>query len=1200
MSAPVRIRRSVMLLSVLLLASGALLAPARAAAQSPVPSPANCTLPPRVTVWLDGNCCFDVTVRDTAGSPIAGSNVVIDFSVCRVEFCPQQPAGVTVDPVGKTALAITNAAGVAHFCICATDSGSCFAIIYADGIPLGTRRVAESHGVLHGTSVKKVMGGTPRTAAINFVRIVGTGSSPLAEINVGEEHSFSVYHRTIAPECDQIYDAAPYNRGHSPADMGVFLRTPCTTDPPTGTCPAELYGPNFAMHEWGTATSSISPTPWTPVSLSSGTGDGSTGNPYTVTIVCDAGVTGLRLTQVVTYRNQDNFFRHRLAITNTTGLQQSFDLYLGADIYLACSDMGVPFKIGNSVGGVTCSVPHTTHILLIPVAPPAADRYDAEGFSAVWSNIGGIAPLPNTIATDCQDNGAALEWSCRMLAPGDSIVIEAATSFGDIPALVGRRPSPGHSTLPRLITPSPSDSCCFDVIVRDSTNTPMAGSSVVIDFGACPVEFCPQQPAGVVVDPVHKTAQVTTDDAGLARFCICATLTGSCTAGVYADDVLLGTPGVHNCGGSLRGTKYDDLNHDGIHQQGEPALGGWTIDLGGATSGSATTLANGSYSFIQLPAGPYAITESNVPGWVNTGNPSYDVQMDNDDLAGYDFENWQCRDDRPDTCTAPPRRTVAWYTFDENTGSLSHDLAGGYTGAFVGSPTWVDAGKVGHAIHFPGGDNYVRVEQPLPLLDFGAGSFTIDAWIRTTMPAGAVVQCFLDKRATSGTGYALYLYEGKFGIGMGSGTWANFWTGPALNDGSWHFVAATVNRPSGGTGTVKLYTDGMLRGTFTTGVPSGSVSNTGPLFIGQRNVDGQADFIGEVDELELARRCVDSLTITRIALAGLGGKCREKCYLSYAASWSSGYAYPYLVISNNGATAQRYHWSVAPCSVNGLSFTPNSGTATVAAHHSTSIPLHAIIAAMNCGDSFCFTTTVLNDTTGQCFQCGGTVTRAHDWYGLNGALEAMPLNSLKYCALRVYNTDGGSHVMRYRLTDVSSVGDTAGAIVRLNGLPPGTPATGTLTIAAMDSAAVHFTAQMDEFETFLIHEIVLSGDLDGNAVYEDICGQPLVTLAAVDSLVDVAPAPGLDFTRIIASPNPFLRTTAVQFVLPAPSHVRVAVYDVFGRLVCTLQSGPLPAGRHRVDWDGHDAHGATSHGGLYFVSVRVGDTVLTTKVVQLR
>src|SRR5215470_17443389 len=106
-------------------------------AQAAVPDPANSTCPP--TVWLatDGtSCCFDVIVRDLQANPVPAATVHVDFGACAVTFCPAQPPGITV--VGNGVDAFTNAAGLAHICVCATFSGSCSAVISANGVTLCT------------------------------------------------------------------------------------------------------------------------------------------------------------------------------------------------------------------------------------------------------------------------------------------------------------------------------------------------------------------------------------------------------------------------------------------------------------------------------------------------------------------------------------------------------------------------------------------------------------------------------------------------------------------------------------------------------------------------------------------------------------------------------------------------------------------------------------------------------------------------------------------------------------------------------------------------------------------------------------------------------------------------------------------------------------------------------------------------------
>jgi hypothetical protein len=85
-----------------------------------------------------------------------------------------------------------------------------------------------------------------------------------------------------------------------------------------------------------------------------------------------------------------------------------------------------------------------------------------------------------------------------------------------------------------------------------------------------------------------------------------------------------------------------------------------------------------------------------------------------------------------------------------------------------------------------------------------------------------------------------------------------------------------------------------------------------------------------------------------------------------------------------------------------------------------------------------------------------------------------------------------------------------------------------------------------------------------------------------------------------AAPNPFRTSTRIAFDLPAATAARLEVYDVTGRLVRTLASGELPAGRHRSAWSGRDDRGRPVAGGIYFVRLQAGDRELTRRVLRVR
>jgi len=66
-----------------------------------------------------------------------------------------------------------------------------------------------------------------------------------------------------------------------------------------------------------------------------------------------------------------------------------------------------------------------------------------------------------------------------------------------------------------------------------------------------------------------------------------------------------------------------------------------------------------------------------------------------------------------------------------------------------------------------------------------------------------------------------------------------------------------------------------------------------------------------------------------------------------------------------------------------------------------------------------------------------------------------------------------------------------------------------------------------------------------------------------------------------AAPNPFNPRTRIAFRLSAPRRVRVAVYDLGGRLIATLADADYAPGSHAVEWTGLDGAGRAMPSGSY-------------------
>jgi hypothetical protein len=85
-----------------------------------------------------------------------------------------------------------------------------------------------------------------------------------------------------------------------------------------------------------------------------------------------------------------------------------------------------------------------------------------------------------------------------------------------------------------------------------------------------------------------------------------------------------------------------------------------------------------------------------------------------------------------------------------------------------------------------------------------------------------------------------------------------------------------------------------------------------------------------------------------------------------------------------------------------------------------------------------------------------------------------------------------------------------------------------------------------------------------------------------------------------AVPNPFNPQTTLSFSLPTASHVRLAVYDVSGRLVTTLVDEDRGPGLHSVVWDGRDAQQRQVSSGVYFYSIEAGSFTETKRMVLVK
>jgi len=95
----------------------------------------------------------------------------------------------------------------------------------------------------------------------------------------------------------------------------------------------------------------------------------------------------------------------------------------------------------------------------------------------------------------------------------------------------------------------------------------------------------------------------------------------------------------------LIGKTFNDLNSNGVFDNGEPGIANWKVYLSGRKTDSTITDGNGMYQFNNNPPGTYQVSEIKRSGWKQTFPPfpgTYSLSLsDGQDTANLNFGNFQ-------------------------------------------------------------------------------------------------------------------------------------------------------------------------------------------------------------------------------------------------------------------------------------------------------------------------------------------------------------------------------------------------------------------------------------------------------------------------------------------------------------------------------------------------------------------------------
>ncbi len=135
---------------------------------------------------------------------------------------------------------------------------------------------------------------------------------------------------------------------------------------------------------------------------------------------------------------------------------------------------------------------------------------------------------------------------------------------------------------------------------------------------------------------------------------------------------------------------------------------------------------------------------------------------------------------------------------------------------------------------------------------------------------------------------------------------------------------------------------------------------------------------------------------------------------------------------------------------------------------------------------------------------------------------------------------------------------------------------------------------MDDLTPYISHRFDLVFHSQEGGIRDTSAVTVYRNYLAVDEATGAAALPSqTSFEK--AYPNPFNSTVTLQYALPSPGEVRLAVYDVLGREVAVLDNNRRAAGRHQVVWTT-----GTRATGIYFAVLEAGDVRQTKKLLLMK
>lgn len=243
----------------------------------------------------------------------------------------------------------------------------------------------------------------------------------------------------------------------------------------------------------------------------------------------------------------------------------------------------------------------------------------------------------------------------------------------------------------------------------------------------------------------------------------------------------------------------------------------------------------------------YCITWYDSGDW-DSGNSDQGTVHDN-------FGDHDSEDIEPGYSTSDSG-LVAYWPFDEDSGTTATEVVGGHDGSLTGLPTIGSTGILGTtAYEFDGSGDYVTVPEAPALEMNNTNAVTVSMWVRKE----AVQSGWIALLQHSDQSYNLQFESGNTpAFTIYDGGWNTANSGINVNTNQWYHIAGTFDGSD-----IRIYVDGVQEGTAT----ANYIADASGFDIGiGENLDATGrHFNGTIDEVRVYDRALSASEIEQLA-----------------------------------------------------------------------------------------------------------------------------------------------------------------------------------------------------------------------------------------------------------------------------------------------------------------------------------------------